>query len=86
MEALRESWTDERLDDMRAEMRDGFKRVDAQFERVDEEFRRVRSEMKAGFDKVDARLYSIQRTMTWFTGSLCVSLVTLLGTVVLTQA
>jgi len=39
MEALRESWTDERLDDMRtevrdlrAEVRDGFKGVDDKFD------------------------------------------------------
>ena len=44
----RESWTDERLDDLNG-------KVDRGFERVDEEFKAVRAEMKEGFDKVDAR-------------------------------
>lgn len=108
MEALRESWTDDRLDDLRAEMRDGFKGVDERFDRVDRdvgrvraelraemyhgfsradaEFRQLRSEMKAGFDRVDDKFESLQRTLIWFSGSLVVSLISLLGAFMLTQA
>jgi hypothetical protein len=49
METMRDSWTDERLDDMRGEMRRGFDRVDA-------DLRELRSEMNSRFD-------SMQRTM-----------------------
>jgi hypothetical protein len=40
MEAMREKWTDERLDDMNARMTEGFQRVDA-------DLRELRSDMKA---------------------------------------
>jgi hypothetical protein len=46
---MREAWTDERLDDLRDEMRRGFERVDA-------DLRDLRSEMNQRFD-------SMQRTM-----------------------
>lgn len=49
METMREAWTDERLDDLRDEMRRGFDRVDA-------DLRDLRSEMNQRFD-------SMQRTM-----------------------
>lgn len=39
MEAMREKWTDERLDDMNARMAEGFHRVDA-------DLREIRSDMK----------------------------------------
>jgi hypothetical protein len=38
----REKWTDERLDDLQAEMRAGFARLDA-------DIRELRREMRAGF-------------------------------------
>jgi hypothetical protein len=41
----REKWTDERLDDLQAEMRAGFARVDG-------EIRELRHEMNARFDAV----------------------------------
>jgi hypothetical protein len=40
MEAMREKWTDERLDDMNARMAEGFQRVDA-------DLREIRADMKA---------------------------------------
>jgi len=40
MEAMREKWTDERLDDMNVRMAEGFQRVDA-------DLRELRSDMKA---------------------------------------
>lgn len=59
MEAMRESWTDDRMDDLngkvdglRLEMRTEFKEVRGEMK---EEFAAVRGEMKAGFDKVDER-------------------------------
>jgi hypothetical protein len=40
MEAMREKWTDERLDDLNARMSEGFQRVDA-------DLHELRSDMKA---------------------------------------
>jgi len=65
MNAVREAWTDERLDDLNGRMDKGFDRVDtdirelrsqmdARFERVDADLRELRSEMRSGFDRVDS--------------------------------
>jgi chromosome segregation ATPase len=70
MELMRESWTDERLDDLNEKVGEGFARVDGRFEQVDRRFERVedeikdlRSEMNARFDTVNERLDSMQRSM-----------------------
>lgn len=52
----REKWTDDRLDDLQAEMRAGFARVDAQIERVDGDIKEIRREMNARFENLEARL------------------------------
>jgi hypothetical protein len=48
MNVMRESWTDERLDDLS-------NRVDRGFDRVGADIRTLRSEMKAGFDRMEER-------------------------------
>jgi hypothetical protein len=53
---MRESWTDERLDDFRGE-------VARRFDKVDTEFRGLRSEMNTRFDRFEARFDALQRTM-----------------------
>jgi hypothetical protein len=58
----RESWTDERLDDLNEKVARGFEQVDKRFERVEDEFKAVRQEMKEGFDKMDLRFDSLQRS------------------------
>jgi predicted nucleic acid-binding Zn-ribbon protein len=70
MEAMRESWTDDRMDDLNGkadvlhlEMRTEFKAVRSEMKEefaavrgeMKEEFLAVRGEMKAGFDKIDDR-------------------------------
>lgn len=57
MEAVRDSWTDERLDDLNHRVDEGFRRVDERFRRVDERFAQV----DARFAQVDARFESLQR-------------------------
>jgi hypothetical protein len=52
----RDSWTDQRLDDLNARVDRGFEQVDKRFERVEDEFKDVRREMKEGFE-------SLQRSM-----------------------
>jgi hypothetical protein len=54
METMREAWTDERLDDFRAETARRFDEVDrhmeAGFRRIDEDIRGLRSEMNQKFE------------------------------------
>jgi hypothetical protein len=49
MELARESWTDERLDDLVGHM-------DERFTRVDKDIDLLRSGMRSGFERVDRRL------------------------------
>jgi len=56
MHLMRESWTDARLDDFRADVDRRFDEVDKRFDKVEGEIRELRSEMKNGFE-------SINRTM-----------------------
>jgi chromosome segregation ATPase len=98
MQTMRESWTDERLDDLNDKVDRGFERVDKRFEqvdkrfdqvdrrfeqierrfeRVDAEFLTVRGEMKAGFDAVNGRIDSVQRTM--FHGVIAITVAILAG-------
>lgn len=67
MEAVREKWTDERLDDLNAKVDRGFERIDADLRalRVETrtEFVALRGEMKAGFDRVDARFERMEERM-----------------------
>ena len=53
---MREAWTDDRMDDLRDEMRRGF-------DRVDTDMRQLRTEMNERFSGVDARFDALQRTM-----------------------
>ncbi len=54
MEAMREAWTDERLDDLS-------KRVDQGFDRVDRDIRDLRAETSSRFDRLETRFDSMQR-------------------------
>jgi hypothetical protein len=74
MEAMRESWTDRRLDDFAAHtgqrfdalerrMKDGFDRVDTEMK---EGFARVDAEMKEGFARVDADIRDLRTQMAAF--------------------
>ncbi len=59
MTAPRESWTDERLDELNRKVDDGFARADKKmddgFARLDTDIRELRSEMNTRFDRFDAR-------------------------------
>jgi hypothetical protein len=52
MHLMRESWTDARLDDFRAEVDRRFDAVDRRFDKAESEIRELRGEMKAGFESV----------------------------------
>jgi hypothetical protein len=49
MEAMRETWTDERLDDLNHRVDEGFSEMRTEFRVVRGEFRAVRSETSAQF-------------------------------------
>ena len=60
MEAMRESWTDDRLDYLNQRVDDGFKHVDERFDRFErqifERFDQAEERAKERFDEVDRRL------------------------------
>ena len=88
MEAMRQSWTDDRLDAFRGETQRRFDEVDRRFDEVDRRFeevdkrfervegqiKEVRGEMHARFDAIDARFDALQRLMLWFCGGMIVAL------------
>jgi hypothetical protein len=66
MEAMRQSWTDERLDDLSQRMDEGFRRVDA-------DVRELRTEMNARFD-------NLNRSLLQLGGGVIVALIGLIAT------
>jgi hypothetical protein len=71
MQTMRESWTDERLDDLNAKVDRGFDRVDDRFNRIDERFERM-----------EQRLDGIYRLLLWFCGIVVVALIGMIGSLV----
>lgn len=71
MESVRESWTDERLDDMNHRMEAGLKRVD-------EDIRGLRAEMNVRFD-------GLQRTLLQLGGGVIAALIAGFMGVIATQ-
>jgi hypothetical protein len=78
METMRESWTDERLDDLNNRVGEGFRRVDA-------DIRDLRGEMNGRFDRVDDRFDSLQRTLLQMAGGTIATLIAGFAAVVATQ-
>lgn len=72
MHVMRESWTDERLDDLN-------RRVDRGFDRVDADIGALRAETKAGFDRVDERFEAMHRLLLRFCGLMIAALVGLIA-------
>jgi hypothetical protein len=56
---MRESWTDERLDDFRSDMNRRFGEVGRRFDEVGGRFDRVEARMDTGFGKCEAELHRI---------------------------
>jgi hypothetical protein len=84
MEAMRESWTDERLDDFRVETARRFGAVDKRFDKIEAEmksgFEHVERKMESGFARVDGRIDALQRTMLQVGGGVIVALIGLIAT------
>ena len=56
MQTMRESWTDERLDDLNGRVGDGFRQVDDQFRQMDQRFEQVDQR----FEQVDQRFNRVE--------------------------
>lgn len=59
MEAMREAWTDDRLDVLNREVADGFARVDQRFAEVDQRFDHVDER----FARIDERFAEVNRRL-----------------------
>jgi tetrahydromethanopterin S-methyltransferase subunit G len=97
MEAMRQSWTDDRLDDFRGEVNRRFDEVDRRFDDVRlelsaqraetrAEFAAVRSEMGSRFERVEARLDDLNRTLMRFGFGAIVTFVVGFAGMIATQA
>jgi hypothetical protein len=76
----RESWTDERMDDLKERVDDGFRRMDERFGSMDARF----ASIDEGFGRIDARIDSLARAIIY--GSLTLSGAMIAGFVaILTQ-
>jgi len=94
MEAVRKSWSDERLDYLNHRVDDGFRKVDERFEQVDERFDQVDKrfqQVDERFERFDTKLEtlrselngrfdSLQRTLIQFNGLLIAAVLGLLAT------
>jgi hypothetical protein len=82
MEAMRESWTDRRLDEFAVDTARRFDQVDSRLDRVDARLDTLETCMKDGFARVDADIRELrvqtaafQRTALQLFGGMVVTLV-----------
>jgi hypothetical protein len=73
VEAMGQSWTDERLDDLNHRVDKRFDRVDRRFDRIEGDIREFRTEMNGRFD-------SLQRTMLQTSGLVVAALIGVIAT------
>ncbi|HEX2392934.1 MAG TPA: hypothetical protein VHI77_08450 [Solirubrobacterales bacterium] len=82
----RDSWTDDRLDDLNHRVDEGFTETRTEFRslrsEMQEEFRAVRSEMQEEFRAVRSEMAAMHRTLVQaIVGGLAVTLVGFAGTI-----
>jgi len=75
MHLMRESWTDARLDDFRAEVNRRFDKVEGEIAELRGEVKELRGEMKAGFE-------SLHRTMVHSSVALSASFIAAFAAIV----
>jgi hypothetical protein len=80
MEAMRQSWTDERLDDFRGEVNRRFDEVDRRFDKAQGDTAALRADIKSDFDLMHTRFDSLQRSMFQASVVLIVAVLGMLGT------
>jgi hypothetical protein len=71
MQTMRQSWTDERLDDFRAETARRFDVVDLRFDAVDQRLGRIESSIEA----LNGRFYALNRTLMQTGGGILATLI-----------
>jgi hypothetical protein len=88
---MRDRWTDERLDDLKGSVDNGFGRVDERFAevdrrfaQVDERFDRLEAKMDRRFDLMDQRFDSVMLSL--FHGGIALAAAMLAGFVALAVA
>ncbi len=77
---VRESWTDERLDDFAAHVDQRFDAVDKRFDEVDRRFDKVERRMEDGFSRLNNRFDAMQHTMMAVGGGVIVALLGIVAT------
>ena len=60
MEAVRERWTDDRMDDLVARVDNGFTQVDQRFEQIHQDIRELRQENKQFATEMRIEIASLQ--------------------------
>jgi hypothetical protein len=86
VEAMRDAWTDERLDDLATRVDQGFAWADARIDkfedRVDARFEKLEGKLESEFDRIDDRFERFEARMTsrfeWLLRFLLASYVTAL--------
>lgn len=71
----REKWTDERLDDLQAEMRRGFIGVESQIKRLDSEIKRLDGSINELGREMNARFEGLYRALQAGTVAVIVALI-----------
>lgn len=85
MEAMRESWTDARLDDFRGDVDRRFDEVGNRFDRVDAELREQRREMVALRAEMNERFGVQQRLILQVGGGMFATMVVGFASLIVTQ-
>jgi hypothetical protein len=65
MEAMRQSWTDDRLDALNEKVDQRFDQVDQRFDRVESDLRECRAELKGLRSETKGGLESLQRSLVY---------------------
>ncbi len=82
MEAMREAWTDDRLDDLNRKVDAGFRAVDKRLDGVDRRLDRIDGRL----DRLDDRLASMQFTLVLFCGGAIAALIGVIASILATGA
>jgi len=85
MEAMRNSWTDDRLDDFAGQVWRRFDEVDRRFGEVTVRLDRLEGRMEAGLDRINARIDQLHRAIWILGGGAVVTFVVGFAGIIATQ-
>lgn len=80
MEAMREAWTDARMDDLNGKVDELGRRMDKGFNRVDADMRETRAELAAVRGEMNARFEAMHRLMIQTSAVMGAALIGLIAT------